>query len=250
MTRGGAIIRLVLLAFLLVLLAAPERFGWLFNWLTKNGQPAIYTQTPLWQLTLNHLGLVLLAVSCAGIAGVGFAILTTRPSGREFLPLSRSIANLGQTFPPVAVLALAVPIFGFGSKPTLIALFLYALLPVFETALTGLSTLPAQVLDAGRGTGMTRGQRLWQIELPLSLPAILSGLRLATIISLATATIGSTVAAKTLGEVIMAGLMANNTAFVLQGGLIVGLLAILINDAFRMAERRAARKAGWRGAEI
>ena len=79
---------------------------------------------------------------------VALAILVTRPFGAEFLPLSRSLVNIGQTFPPVAVLALAVPAVGFGEKPTLIALFLYGLLPIFENALTGLTTLPAPVIEA------------------------------------------------------------------------------------------------------
>ena len=82
---------------------------------------------------------------------VALAILVTRPFGAEFLPLSRGLANVGQTFPPVAVLALAVPLVGFGAKPTLVALFLYGLLPIFENALTGLTTLPASVIEAARG---------------------------------------------------------------------------------------------------
>lgn len=244
MSRVARLLRLALALLLVVFLARPQLFAGCFAPFTHNGAAPIYTQTPLWSLALNHVLLVLGAVLLATVLGVGFAILTTRPAGREFLPLSRAIANFGQTFPPVGVLALSVPVFGFGAKPTLVALVLYGLLPVFETTLTGLSTLPPAVLDAGRGTGMTPRQRLWQIELPLSLPAILSGVRLATIISLATATIGSTVAARTLGEVIMAGLMGNNTAFVLQGGMIVGLMAILINDLFLMIETAAARRAG------
>ncbi|MCY1248023.1 Glycine betaine uptake system permease protein YehW [compost metagenome] len=86
--------------------------------------------------------------------------------------------------------------------------------------------------------GMTDRQLLFNVELPLALPVILSGIRLAAIISLSTATIGSTVAASTLGEVIVAGLLSGNTAFVLQGGFIVAALAVLINAAFVYAEQR------------
>jgi osmoprotectant transport system permease protein len=144
----------------------------------------------------------------------------------------------------VAVLALAVPMIGFGEKPTLIALFLYALLPVFENTLTGLTTLPPTVMDAAKGAGMTGWQRLVKVELPLALPAILAGIRLSAVISLSTATIGSTVAARTLGEVIIAGLQSNNLAFILQGGLIVAVLAILIHASFSALEKAAARKTG------
>jgi osmoprotectant transport system permease protein len=145
--------------------------------------------------------------------------------------MSRSLVSIGQTFPPVAVLAVAVPLVGFGSLPALIALVAYGLLPVFENALTGLAELPASVLEAADGVGMSAGQRLWSIELPLAGPLIVEGLRQTVVISVGTATLGSTVAAKGLGEVIIAGLLSDNTAFVLQGGLLTGLMAILLHDA-------------------
>ncbi|HQZ13712.1 MAG TPA: ABC transporter permease [Devosia sp.] len=240
----GLIVRLVALALLVAFVVSPQSFAFVFQPLTKNGQPAIYTQTSLLDLTLNHLLIVAIATALATVVAVGLAILVTRPFGAEFLPLSRSLANIGQTFPPVAVLALCVPILGFGTGPTLVALFLYGLLPIFENALTGLTTLPPSVTEAARGVGMTGTQRLMQVELPLATPVILGGIRLSTVISLATATIGSTVAARTLGEVIIAGLLSNNTAFVAQGGLIVGVLAVLIYDGFSYVERVLMRRTG------
>lgn len=244
MSKTGTIVRLGVLALLLLFLTAPQLFAPLLQPLTENNAPAIYNQGSLLSLTISHLQTVFIAVLGATIVAVGLAILVTRPFGREFLPLSRSLVNIGQTFPPVAVLALAVPVVGFGETPTLIALFLYGLLPIFENALTGLTRLPGPVLDAARGMGMTGTQRLLRIELPLALPVILEGIRLALVISLATATIGSTVAAKGLGEVIIAGLLSNNLAFVVQGGVIVGVIAVLIYDALSAVERAAARRAG------
>ena len=228
---------LVLLAFLL----APTRFAPLFAPLTANGAPPIYTQTSLLRLTLSHLGLVAAAVAASTVAGVGLGILVTRPAGREFLPLARTLTAVGQTFPPVAVLALAVPVMGFGAGPTLVALFLYGLLPIFENTLAGLAAPAPAVIEAARGMGMRPGQRLWQVELPLALPVILAGVRLSAVIALGTATIGSTVAAHTLGEVIIAGLLSSNTAYVVQGGLVVGTLAVLIHQAFRWIEARASQ---------
>ena len=241
---AGNFIRLAALAILLLFLASPELFSGFFSLFTKNNQPAIYNQGSLLDITLNHLAIVLAATAASTIIAVGLAIIVTRPFGAEFLPLSRSLANVGQTFPPVAVLALAVPAVGFGEKPTLIALFLYGLLPIFENALTGLTTLPPNVVEAARGAGMTNRQKLLRVELPLSLPVILAGIRLSVVISLATATIGSTVAAKTLGEVIIAGLISNNLAFVVQGGLIVAGLAVFIYDGLMALERVAARRMG------
>ncbi|MBW9065615.1 ABC transporter permease [Rhizobium herbae] len=239
-----SLLRAALLAILLAFLVSPGWFEPLLKPLVQDNAPAIYNQGSLLTLTLLHLRTVAIATIAAIIVAVTLAILVTRPFGAEFLPLSRSLVNVGQTFPPVAVLALAVPALGFGEKPTLVALFLYGLLPIFENTLTGLTTLPPSVMEAARGAGMTDRQRLFRVELPLAMPVILAGVRLSVVISLATATIGSTVAAKTLGEVIIAGLQSNNIAFVLQGGLIVGALAVLIYDGLSAIEAVLARRAG------
>jgi osmoprotectant transport system permease protein len=243
-----SIARGVALALLLAFLLEPTLFRPLLEPLTENGAPPIYNQGSLIDLTLAHLALVAVASFAAALLALAMGIFVTRPVGAEFLPLSRSIVNIGQTFPPVAVLALAVPAVGFGVKPTLIALVLYGLLPIFENTITGLRQVPAATIEAARGMGMGDMRRLVSVELPLALPVILAGIRLSVVINLGTATIGSTVAAKGLGEVIIAGLQTSNTAFVLQGGVIVGLLAVLIYDALGAVERRAARRAG-RGME-
>lgn len=242
--RLALVIRLLVLALLVAFLVTPESFAFAFAPLTRDGQPAIYVQNSLLNLTVSHLLIVLAATLAATLVAVSLAVLVTRPAGAEFLPLSRAVANVGQTFPPVAVLALAVPVLGFGTAPTLVALFLYGLLPIFENALTGLTSLPPAVVEAARGAGMTNAQRLVQVEAPLALPVILTGIRLSVVISIATATIGSTVAASTLGEVIIAGLLSNNLAFVLQGGLVVAVIAILSYDALSALERRLARRVG------
>ncbi|MEN5296981.1 ABC transporter permease [Brucella sp. TWI559] len=236
--------RLLLFVVLLLFLLHPHMFEPLLRPLVNEGAPVIYARASLLTLTLQHLGLVAAATCASALIATAMAIGVTRASGAEFLPLSRSLVNIGQTFPPVAVLALAVPVFGFGDKPTLIALFLYGMLPIFENTLTGLTTLPAPVVEAARGMGMTSMQRLVKVELPLATPVILGGIRLSAVIGLATATIGSTVAAKTLGEVIIAGLISNNLAFIMQGGLVVAALAILIFDSFQALERLIAKRMG------
>lgn len=243
---GGAVLRLALAGLLVALVGWPEAFAPVFAPFAPSGGPVIYERASLLSLSLSHLWLVAIASLAATLVAVTLAILVTRPAGISFRPLSRTIANIGQTFPPVAVLALAVPSMGFGAGPTLVALFLYGLLPVFENTMTGLLTLPPRTLEAARGIGLDRWQALWQVELPLAAPVILAGIRLSVVIALGTATIGSTVAASTLGEVIIAGLLTNNTAFVLQGGLIVGLFAVLTYDAFGLLERRLAQRTGRR----
>jgi osmoprotectant transport system permease protein len=244
MIKGGLAGRVAALALLLALVLKPELFKPALERLTENGAPAIYSESSLLDLTLDHLALVAASSLIAAILAVVMGVFVTREAGAEFLPLSRTIVNIGQTFPPVAVLALAVPAVGFGLKPTLIALVLYGLLPIFENTITGLKQVPEATLEAADGMGMSVWRRLVSVELPLALPIILAGVRLSVVINLGTATIGSTVAAKGLGEVIIAGLDSSNTAFVLQGGVIVALLAVLIYDAIGFIERWAARRAG------
>ncbi|MCJ2050414.1 ABC transporter permease [Methylobacterium sp. J-070] len=246
MSRAPLVLKVALLAGLGAFLVAPDAFAPLFRPFAPGDSPPIYAQTPLLRLAVNHIVLVAAATLAAGLLAVGFAIAATRPAGRDLLPFARAVANLGQTFPPVAVLALAVPVVGFGTVPTLIALVLYGLLPIFETALTGLGGLDPALLEAARGMGLTGRQRLVQVELPLALPMILSGIRVSAVIGLATATLGSTVAASTLGEVIVSGLLTGNTAYVLQGGLTVAAMAILVDAGFLALQRKATRRAGFR----
>ena len=148
MRAGHAAARRCALVLLVTFLLVPQQFAPLFAPLTQYGAPPIYDQGNLLSLALAHLGTVCLAAAASTLVAVGLGILVTRPSGREFLPLSRTLVNIGQTFPPVAVLAVTVPLVGFGEKPTLIALFAYGLLPIFENTIVALQTTPPAVLEA------------------------------------------------------------------------------------------------------
>lgn len=226
--KGALLLGLLTAAFL----AVPQAFAPILAPFAPEGGPVIYDRASLLGLTLAHLGLVALALVPSALLGVGLAVWVTRPGQEEVLPLARTVVNFGQTLPPVAVLAICVPLFGFGATPTLVALFLYGLLPIFESALAGLLAVPAPVRSAAAGVGLSPAQRLFRVELPLSAPMIVEGIRLSAVIALSTATIGSTVAARTLGEVIIAGLNSMNLAFVLQGGVLTAVLALLLHSGF------------------
>ncbi|WP_282183524.1 ABC transporter permease [Azospirillum sp. TSO5] len=198
----------------------------------------LYEAESFVRLTLDHMALVGISSLAAILLGGGAGIAVTRPWGREFRGLLETVATMGQTFPPVAVLALAVPVMGFGAEPALIALTLYALLPVVENTVAGLDGVPAAVLDSARGLGMGPAEVLFRVELPLAAPVILAGVRTAVIINVGTAAIASTVGAKTLGLPIIVGLNGSNQAYVIQGALIVAALAVVIDAGFD-------RLAGW-----
>lgn len=202
----------------------------------------MYEQDSFSSLMLAHLKLVGLSSTLAIIAGMGAGIFATRKTGLEFRPLVETLASAGQTFPPVAVLAVAVPLIGFGETPALIALALYGLLPVLQATLAGIGSVPQALKETAEGLGMNQSRRLMQIELPLAAPVILAGIRTSVIVNIGTAAIASTVGAKTLGLPIIVGLSGFNTAYVMQGAVLVGLLAVTTDLAF---EKLAGHLKSW-----
>ena len=213
----------------------------LFEWAFPGIRPVIYDRSSFFSLWLSHAGFVGAGCLIASAVGIGLAIAVTRPAGRDFRPLVGAIASVGQTFPPVAVLALAVPIVGFGAAPTLLALSLYGFLPVLANSIAGLDGVSPAVLEAARGLGMSPLQVLRRAELPLAAPMILAGVRTSVIFNIGTATIGSTVGAPTLGTPIISGLIGEKLPFVIQGTLVVGLFAILTDLVFERLETRLRR---------
>ena len=213
----------------------------LFSALFPQQDRPVYLQEPFSELLWRHVALVGVSSSVAILLGMGVGIGVTRPIGRAFEPMMQTLAAAGQTFPPIAVLALAVPVVGFGELPALIALALYGLLPVLQATLAGLAAVPQAALESARAMGMTPWQVLRQVEIPLAWPVWLAGVRTSVIINIGTAAIASTVGAKTLGSPIIVGLSGFNTAYVLQGALLVGLLAVATDMAFERLSRRTGQ---------
>jgi osmoprotectant transport system permease protein len=223
--------------FFALLIGMPQLHP-VFHWAFPEVSPPVFARDSFVALWLSHAGLVAVASLAAALLGIGLAIFVTRPAGQDFRPIVNALATIGQTFPPAAVLALAVPALGFGPRPTIVALFLYGLLPIVENAIAGLEGVPAAVRDAAQGMGLSAWQSLRDVELPLAAPAILAGIRVSVTIAIGTATIGSTVGALTLGTPIFDGLAANKLPFVIQGAVLVALFAILTDMIFARLERR------------
>jgi len=200
-------------------------------------EPVVYNRDSFLALFLSQLGLVAAASLAASLVGVALAIFVTRPAGRDFRAMVNALATIGQTFPPAAVLAITVPMVGFGARPTIIALFLYGLLPIVENAVAGLEGVASGVREAAEGIGLSAWQRLRDVELPLAAPVILAGIRVSVTIAIGTATIGSTVGALTLGTPIFDGLVANKIPFVLEGAVLVALFAILTDMLFERLDQ-------------
>lgn len=212
----------------------------LYEWVQPDKAQVIYERESFLALLQNHVFLVFVSAGIGTLVAVAGGIFATREAGRDFLPLVSQIASIGQTFPPVAVLALAVPVLGFGEAPILVALILYGLLPILRNTLAGLEGVDPTVRQAALGMGMSPLRVLWQVELPLAGRVILAGIRTSVTINIATAAIGSTIGARTLGDPVIAGLVNGNTAYVLQGAILIGLLALTVDSLFESLERRLA----------
>ena len=227
----------VLFAFLLLDMG---QFDPVFGWAFPGIQPEVFDRASFIEMFWSHLTLVAVASTAATLVGIGLAIFVTRPAGRDFRTIVNVAATIGQTFPPAAVLALAVPALGFGPRPTAVALFLYGLLPIVENSIAGIEGVPEAVHDAASGMGLSRWQLLRDVELPLAAPVILAGVRVSVTIGIGTATIGSAVGALTLGTPVFDGLAGNKLPYVIQGAVLVALFAILTDLLFARLSRALA----------
>jgi len=231
--RGPVLwLTLLLIAAMFLMPKAEPLMRWLFP-----GDPRpVYTRASFAALTLAHGELVALSSLAAAAVGIGLGIFVTRENGREFAAMVSAMAAIGQTFPPVAVLALTIPVLGYGAAPAIAALSLYAIFPVIEATVAGIFAVPASVREAAQGMGFAPRDVLWKVELPLAFPFILAGLRNAVIINIGTAAIGSAAGALSLGSPIIEGLAASNPAYVLEGAAVVALLAMTVDRCFAWFE--------------
>jgi osmoprotectant transport system permease protein len=229
-------------AFLfLALLFFMPALGSLFARLAPDVVPPVFNFASFPQLFLSHAEIVAAASAAATAASLALGIFVTREHGRDFRPILGAVATIGQTFPPVAVLAVAVPALGYGDLPTFVALALYGFLPIVANVIAGLEGVAPAVREAAQGMGLSPAQVLLRVELPLAAPTILAGIRTSVVISIGTATIGSTVGAVTLGTPIIDGLVGDKLPYVIEGALVVALFAILTDMAFERLDRRLKR---------
>lgn len=192
-------------------------------------------------LTLEHLWLVGLSTLFAVLIGIPLGVLITRrPSLNK--PIMGS-ANIIQTVPSLALFGFLLPAPWLGARAdrlAILALTLYALLPLIRNTYTGIKGVDPAILEAGRGMGMTDRQLLLQVELPLSLSVIIAGVRVAVVISVGLATIAAAVGAGGLGEFIFRGLAMVNNSVILAGAIPAAVLAILADVSLGWLEKRLA----------
>lgn len=196
----------------------------------------IITRTPLYVLAYQHVILAGVSTLLALMTAMLAAICIRWIDQDELKSIGLSIGALGETVPSVAVIALAVPIMGYGNLPCILALYLYGLLPILRNTLIGMDAVSQSVKEAAVGMGLSTWQRIWHVELPLSKNVWLAGIRTALVINISAATIGATVGAGGFGVPIIAGIRVHDPIMVIQGSIPVMLLALMADGFLRKFE--------------
>jgi osmoprotectant transport system permease protein len=186
-------------------------------------------------LTLDHLGLVAISLVVAIVAGVPLGIVAARY--RLLGQLELVSVGIVQTIPSLALLCFMIPFFGIGKLPALVALSLYALLPIVRGAYTGLVTLDRQLLEIAGVLGLTAWQRLVRIELPLASVAIMAGIKTSAVVTVGTATLAAFIGGGGYGDLIVRGLALNDVGTILAGAIPAALMALVFHAAFELLDR-------------
>jgi osmoprotectant transport system permease protein len=192
-------------------------------------------------LTLQHLELVAMTIGIAGAIGLpGGVLLARRAAARRWI---LGLANVAQTIPSLALFGflLPLPFLGIGQRTAVVALCLYALLPILRNTLVGLAGVDPAVRESAVAMGMTARQVLWQVELPLATPTIIAGLRLATVATVGTAAIAAAIGAGGLGEFIFRGIAMVDTPTILAGAVPAAAMALVADEVLGWIERKLSR---------
>lgn len=198
-------------------------------------QTSSFAELPqLLRMVKEHLIMVGISMTIATTIGVSIGILLSRPLFRKYQGIVMYIVGLGQTIPSLAILALAMSTLGIGMRPAIFALTIYSVLPIARNTLAGLNSVSDELIDAAKGMGLPPFKILIEIELPNAINVILTGFRVALVINIGTAALGSLVGAGGLGEQIFTGINFLNTRVMLSGAIPTALLALLADYSVQL----------------
>ncbi|MBK1659358.1 ABC transporter permease [Paracraurococcus ruber] len=190
----------------------------------------------IWAAVLGHLGLVAAALALSLLVALPLGLWVARRPGARAAVLGT--ASVLYSLPTLALFALLLPVLGLGFRPALVALVTYAVPILLRALVAGLASLPPAVLDAADGMGLTRWQRLWRVEIPLALPALLGGLRVASVTLVSAATVAAYISAGGLGTLILTGLDQGHTEKILVGAGLVAVMALALDATLGAVQRR------------
>ncbi|MGG0286378.1 ABC transporter permease [Peribacillus butanolivorans] len=188
----------------------------------------------------EQLYISMIAVFLGILVAVPLGILLTRM--KKSASIIIGIANIMQTLPSLAVLAFFIPFLGVGKTPAIIALFFYSVLPILRNTYTGIKGVNKNLLESGRGIGMTSWERIRLVEFPLALSVIMAGIRTASVYLIGWATLASFIGGGGLGDYIFIGLNLYQTEYIIAGAVPVIIMAILVDYVFSIIERKVVPK--------
>lgn len=192
------------------------------------------------QLTLEHLEISLISIVAASITGLGLGIFISHY--RQSSGIVMGVTNFIYTIPSIALFGFLIPFSGIGDVTAIIALTVYALLPMVRNTYTGITGIDREIIEAARGMGSTSFQILYKIQLPLAFPVILSGLRNMVVMTIALAGIAAFIGAGGLGVAIYRGITTNNGVLTVAGSLLIAALALLTDWGVGLYEKHIKRK--------
>ncbi|HLR03358.1 MAG TPA: ABC transporter permease [Virgibacillus sp.] len=190
----------------------------------------------LLSMTLDHILMVVLGLLCALVVGVPLGILCSK--NEKLATVILAIANIIQVFPSIALLGVLMIFFGLGFTTVVIGLFLYSLLPIIRNTYVGLKEVDENLTEAGTGVGMTVFQLLYIVKLPLSLPFLVAGIRVAAVIAVGVATLAPFIGGDGLGRDIVAGINARQPVKIYSGAIIAALLAIFADIFLEKVQKK------------
>lgn len=190
--------------------------------------------------TIEHFYISIIALLIAIVVAVPLGILLSKTTRTANVVLT--IAGVLQTIPTLAVLAIMIPIFGVGKTPAIVALFIYVLLPILNNTVLGVKNIDKNVIQAGQSMGMTKMQLMKDVELPLALPLIISGIRLSSVYVISWATLASYVGAGGLGDLVFNGLNLYQPPMIISAAILVTLLALIVDFLLSLVEKWAVPK--------
>ncbi|MFC7439903.1 ABC transporter permease [Laceyella putida] len=183
----------------------------------------------------EHIYLSLIAIIIGCMVAIPVGVVITRHE--RLAKVALMIASVIQTIPSLALLGFLIPIFGIGTVPAIVALTLYALLPIMRNTYTGIKNVDQALIESAIGMGMTKRQILWMVELPLARQVIMAGVRTATVLTIGVATLATFIGAGGLGDIIMRGISMIDAPTILVGAIPAALLAILFDYGLHGLDR-------------
>nr|WP_231710809.1 ABC transporter permease [Gracilibacillus suaedae] len=191
--------------------------------------------------TWEHLVISFVVMLLSIVITVPLAIYMTKMKNEQVKGLIFNIANIFQTIPTVALLAIMIPLLGIGFKPAVAALFLYALLPLLRNTYTGIQSIDPSIVEAAKGMGFSTFGRLFKVELPAAMPYVMSGIRVTTVYIISWTTLAALIGAGGLGDLILAGIGYNDKHMIFTGTILAIVIALLLDLLFHKFEKNYSK---------